>query len=234
MQRDHTVLTRFPKQRPVLPEAYRKIYAEHYKRNREGASFASSLSQRMESWMHRRVASDVLGRDQGPITLEIGAGSLNHLRYEPPSLRYDVVEPLIALAENSPYRSRVMNVYADIDDVKGCQYDRIVSIAAFEHYCNLPDVVSQCQDLLKHNGVLRVAIPSEGTLLWTLGWKLTTGLEFRRRYGLDYGVLMRHEHVNSASDIEAVLRSFFPAVRRSVFGVCASLSFYQFFECRIR
>jgi hypothetical protein len=234
MLRDDTVLTRFPKQRPLLPEAYRKIYAEHYKRNREGASFASSLSQKMESWMHRRVASDVSALNQTPCTLEIGAGNLNHVRYEPPAVRYDVVEPLTALAENSPNRSRVTDVYADVGQVRGLQYDRIVSIAAFEHYCNLPDVVSQCKNLLKQDGVLRAAIPSEGTLLWTLGWKLTTGLEFRRKYGLDYGVLMRHEHVNIASDIEAVLRAFFPSVRRSVFGVSASLSFYQFFECRIR
>jgi hypothetical protein len=234
MQRDDTVLTRFPKQRPPLPEAYRKIYAEHYKRNREGASLASSLSQKMESWMHRRVASDVSAQGQAPSTLEIGAGNLNHVRYEPPAGRYDVVEPLTALAEKSLYRSRVTDVYADVSQVRGLQYDRIVSIAAFEHYCNLPDVASQCRNLLKQDGVLRVAIPSEGTLLWTLGWKLTTGLEFRRKYGLDYGVLMRHEHVNTASDIEAVMRAFFPSVRRSVFGICASLSFYQFFECRIR
>jgi hypothetical protein len=188
----------------------------------------------MESWMHRRVAADVLGQGHPTSTLEIGAGNLNHLRYEPLASRYDVVEPLTALAENSSYRSRITDVYADIGDVQGRLYDRIVSIAAFEHYCNLPDVVSRCKNLLNANGVLRVAIPSEGTLLWTLGWKLTTGLEFRRKYGLDYGVLMRHEHVNTAADIEDVLRAFFPNVRRSVFGISAKLSFYQFFECRTR
>ena len=71
----------------------------------------------------------------------------------------------------------------------------------------------------------------DGTLLWTLGWRLTTGLEFRWKYGLDYGVLMRHEHVNTAAEIEAVLRAFFKSVRRSVFGIAPALSFYQCFEC---
>ena len=70
-------------------------------------------------------------------------------------------------------------------------------------------------------------------MLWKLGWKLTTGLEFRLKYGLDYAVLMRHEHVNTAFEIETVLREYFGNVKRSVCGISAALSFYQFFECRL-
>jgi hypothetical protein len=185
----------------------------------------------MESWMHRQVAKDVAGKNEAPSTLEIGAGTLNHLRYEPPSSRYDVVEPITALAANSPLRSRIGAVFEDVRDVRERRYERIISVAAFEHYANLPDIVSCCSDLLVPGGKLRVAIPSEGALLWTLGWKLTTGLEFRRRYGLDYSVLMKHEHVNTATEIEAVLRAFFSTVKRSLLGITANLSFYQFFEC---
>ncbi len=231
MPGDHTLLSRFPKQRPELPEAYRKIYAEHYKRNREGGSAASSLAQKMEAWMHRKVAEDVIRDPRECSTLEIGAGNLNHVPYEPQTGRYDVVESLADIAGRSPHRFRVGNAYRDLNEIHDQHYDRIVSIAAFEHYCDLPDVVAACTRLLKPNGQLRIAIPSEGTLLWTLGWKLTTGLEFRLKYGLDYGVLMRHEHVNTAAEIEAVLRAFFKNVRRSVFGLAPRLSFYQFFEC---
>src|SRR5262249_26282796 len=157
--------------------------------------------------------------------------NLNHLQYEPPCGQYDVVEALRDLVERSPHRARVGNAYTDVSEIRDRHYDRIVSIAAFEHYCDLPVVVASCASLLNPRGQLRIAVPSEGTLLWKLGWKLTTGLEFHWRYGLDYGVLMRHEHVNTAAEIEAVLRSFFKTVRRSVCGVSAGLSFYQFFEC---
>jgi hypothetical protein len=228
---DHTILSRFPKQRPELPEAYRAIYAEHYKRNRGGGSPASSLSQKMESWMHRKVAEDVAESGRECRTLEIGAGNLNHLRYEPHEGRYDVVESISDLVAQSSLRSRVTDAYQDLGEIRGRHYDRIVSIAAFEHYCNLPEVVSCCSALLAPGGQLRIAVPSEGTLLWALGWTLTTGLEFRWKYGLDYGVLMRHEHVNTAAEIEAVLREFFKSVRRSVFGIAPALSFYQFFIC---
>ena len=113
----------------------------------------------------------------------------------------------------------------------GNRYDRITSVAVFEHICNLPEVVARAGLLLNTGGTLRVSIPSEGTWLWTLGWRMTTGLEFRLRYGLDYGVLMKHEHVNTAAEIEEVLRHFFSNLRVEVFGLSRGVSFYRFYEC---
>jgi len=229
---DMEFLARYPKTRPELPEPYRAIYTAHYRTNREGLSPASSLSKKMETWMHRSVAGDVAGGNAGRSTLEIGAGQLNHLSFEPGSLPYDVVEPRNELCFASPQIQRVRNVYSSLDQIRDTEYDRIISIAAFEHYRNLPAVVASCGLLLAPNGALRIAIPSEGALLWKLGWLLTTGLEFRIRHGLDYGVLMRHEHINTADEIRTVLRTFFTDIRIRIFGIVPSLSFYQFFECR--
>src|SRR6266853_1087586 len=85
------MLSRFPKTRPVLPDAYRAIYDEHYRTNREGLSPASSLSMKMEAWMHRCVASDVAEGNAGPRTLEIGAGRVNHRLFRPQSDASDVL-----------------------------------------------------------------------------------------------------------------------------------------------
>ena len=225
------LLSRFPKSRIELPEAYRKIFVAHYVMNREGTSAATSVAKKLESWMHRMVAADVANRKADYTTLEIGAGGLNHLPYEPASTPYDVVEPFEELQANSPFRSRISNFHRDLAEIQNKRYDRIISIAAFEHLCDLPSVVARCGTLLRSGGELRVAIPSEGTLLWMLGWKLTTGIEFRLRHGLDYGVLMRHEHVNAAEEIFEVVRLFFRRVTRKVFGICPSLSLYQFLRC---
>ena len=233
MTQEEKLLARFPKQRCELPDAYRKIYVEHYRRNRLGASTASSLAVKMEAWMHRKVAADVSGTGRQWATLEIGAGNLNHLEYEPLSKSYEVVEPFQELYEGSPYQTRISKVYPSLEEISDREFDRIISIATFEHLCDLPSVVARCGLLLAPGGTLRVAIPSEGTLLWTLGWKLTTGVEFRLRHGLSYGVLMRHEHVNTAAEIASVLGIFFGKVRRKVFGVSHLLSFYQFFECSV-
>jgi hypothetical protein len=225
-------LTRFPKSRTPLPERYREIYASHYRINRDGVTYVTSLSKRMESWLHRAVGTDVQHADREVVTLEIGAGTLNQLSYEPQVGPYDIVEPFSALFVGSPLTSRVRQIYSDISHIRGNSlYDRITSIATFEHLCDLPALVARTGTLLKSRGCLRVAIPSEGTILWSMAWKLTTGLEYRIKYGLDYGVLMRYEHVNEAKEIEDVLNHFYGIVRRRVFGISRSLSFYQFFEC---
>lgn len=225
----------FPKTRPPLPPQIEAIYSRQYKANREGDTAAASLSQRMEAWLHRRVAADVADA-AGPArsTLELGAGTLNQLPYEAAARPYDIVEPFTSLYQGSPLLARVRDVYADIADVPADRrYDRITSVAVLEHICNLPQVVARSGLMLAEGGVFRASVPSEGTWLWTLGWKLTTGLEFRLRHGLDYGLLMKHEHVNTADEIESVLRHFFARVDCRVFGLSRSTSLYRYYECRL-
>ena len=227
------MLSDFPKTRPPLPQEIVDIYATHYKKNRGGDTIASSLSQRMEAFMHRSVAADTHNISCERSTLEIGAGTLNQLQYETKIGPYDIVEPFVSLFEDSPNLSKIRNVFSDTNNIpRTNRYDRITSIAAFEHICNLPEVVARCALMLNENGNLRVSIPSEGTLLWSLGWKLTTGLEFRLKYNLDYGLLMKHEHVNTAAQVELVLRYFFNDVAGRYFGIGRRLSLYQTYVCQ--
>lgn len=224
----------FPKTRPPLPRAIQDIYSEYYRSNREGQTIASSLAQRTESWLHRQVAHDVANlQNSSKVTLELGAGTLNQLQYESAVNVYDVVEPLTDLYKGSPFHGRVRNFYRDISEVPSShRYDRITSIATLEHVCNLPEVVARIGILLADDGSFRASIPSEGTFLWTLGWRLTTGLEFRLKYGLDYGLFLEYEHVNTAKEIESVLEYFFRDIKCKVFGLSKSVSLYQFYACR--
>jgi hypothetical protein len=225
------MFSNFPKTRPELPPEFQAIYAAQYKENRDGGSKAAGLAQKMESWMHRKVAADVVnGPDRS--TLEIGAGTLNQLQYEPHAKPYDIIEPFHSLFEDSPHFNRIRTVYDDIADIPpGTTYDRVTSIAAFEHILNLPEVIARAALMLNPMGNLRCGIPSEGTIMWKLGYTFTTGLEFKRKHGLDYEILMKHEHVNTAREIEEVLRYFFGKVESGVFGVAKAISFYQFYAC---
>lgn len=225
-------LAPFPKTRPPLSPELQAIYARQYKENREGESAAASLSQRLEAWMHRQVAADVAA---GAVraTLELGAGTLNQLRYEKFTAPYDIVEPFAELFADSPERGRVRHAYTDIAETAAdAHYHRITSIAALEHICDLPLVLARSAQLLTADGVFRAAIPAEGGFLWRLGWSLTTGLEFRLRHGLDYGELMRHEHVNTAAEIEALVKALFAEVEIRSFGLGRQLSLYRFIAAR--
>lgn len=226
------LLARFPKTRPPLSPQLEAIYVRQYQENRSGETRAASLAQRLEAWMHRQVAADVR---HGPprATLELGAGTLNQLAYEPEGAPYDIVEPFAELFEASPLRSRIRAVFADVAEVPADRrYGRITSVAALEHICDLPLALARAARLLEPDGALRSAIPSEGGLLWRLGWSLTTGLEFRLRHGLDYGELMAHEHVNTAAEIERLVHELFAEVEVRSFGLGRQLSLYRFIVAR--
>jgi len=227
---EESILNKFPKKRIVLPEAYQKIYKEHYFLNREGKYKTTSLSKQLESWMHKKVAEDVQKGKKSSTTLEIGAGTLNQLQYEPGGAAYDIVEPFKELFENSPRLKTVRHIYHDIGEVDNIKYDRITSVATFEHIMDLPFVVAKAAMLLNENGHLRTAIPNEGTIMWKMG-TLVTGYEFKKRTGLDYSTLMQYEHVNTAKDIEQVLKYFFKNVKCAVLGLNKRLAFYRFYDC---
>lgn len=227
------LLARFPKTRPPLPPKLAAIYTRQYLENRGGETPAASAAQRLERWLHRQVAADVKDAANPGATLELGAGTLNQLAYEPAAIAYDIVEPFEALYRDSPRLGAVRAAYADIAEVPpGRTYDRITSVAALEHICDLPLVLARAAQRLAPGGTLRAAIPSEGGFLWGLGWRATTGLEFRLRHGMDYGRLMAHEHVNDAREIETLIRALFEEVTVKSFGLGRQLSLYRFLAAR--
>lgn len=225
--RTKSILSGFPKTRPPLGPEHQAIALEARIMNREGGNLAARASNYLEGWMHRRVA----GR-QGGHVLEIGGGTLNHVPYEAEAEVYDVVEPQVELYQRSPNKRRVRGFFTDIREVpEDRRYDRIVSIAVFEHLTDLPACLASAGLLLNPGGHLQVGIPSEGGFLWWLGWRTTTGIAFKRRYGLDYGKRMRHEHINTAPEIIALARHFFNEVSLQRFPTpFHQLSFYAYFD----
>jgi len=209
-----------------LPPRHAELYIDEYRRNREGGKGLPAVVAGLESWMHRRIATEI----PECRILELGGGTLNHVPYEKSFKTYDVVEPFRDLWENSPYRNVVSAIYEDIAQVQDrARYDRIVSVAVLEHLTELPLVMSSCGLLLADGGEFRAGIPSEGGLLWGLSWRLTTGISFKVRTGLSYSVIMRHEHVNTADEIVAVAQYLFRCVRVHRFPLPTKhLSFYTF------
>ena len=120
--------------------------------------------------------------------------------------------------------------FQDIREVTG-SYDRILSIAAFEHIADLPVVIGRCGMLLNPGGTLRVAIPSEGTVLWKLAYTLSTGVVFYITYRLNYQKLMRYEHINTWMEIRKILEYFYQSVHSRYFGCSSRLSLYHLYIC---
>ncbi len=204
-----TVLSTYPRTRPELMPKQRSSYVEHYRSNRAANRGLAIIVARLEAWMHRRVSEGLSAGD----LLEIGAGNLNHFPYLAGECVCDVVEPFVELWEQSPYRSRVHHMYSDLQQVpETSRYDSIFSVAVLEHLTDLPFILSRAGLLLRAGGSFRAGFPSEGGLLWGLAWRLSTGIEYRLRRGLNYGAIMRHEHLNTASEILLLLGYFYESV----------------------
>jgi len=224
----------FPKRRQPLPEAYSRIYVEWMRKNRMGLTQTTSFSTRLEQWMHRQVALDA-NRSERPeklVTLELGAGTGNHLFFEPHSAAYDVVEPMDELYQAVP-PSRIRHRFLDQNEIRGEGiYDRVISIAVLEHIEDLPTLLNQSYKLLRKGGWFRAGIPSEGGWLWRQAWRHTTSKTFHRLYGLEYATLMAYEHVNTAEEIRHEVENAFGNSQTRYFGLGHHLSLYQFVEAR--
>jgi hypothetical protein len=180
--------------------------------------------------MHRQAAGCTIKVDQR--ILEIGAGTLNHVPFESQYSAYDIVEPCDSFYENSVLLKNIDTIYSDVLEInEDNQYDKIVSIATFEHVLNLPQILAKTGLLLAGGGRLCFSIPNEGTILWKLGYALTTGIEFRIKYGLDYSVIMNNEHVNMAREIREIAEYFYKSVNTRCFGFNSRLALYQYCEC---
>ena len=218
----------FPKTRPPLPDAYLALYEREYLANRTSGGFANQVARKLESWMHVKARESARkARDE---VLELGAGSLNHLPWEGDVAAYDVVEPFRALFEGSENLASVRDVYDQVSDVPAeRRYDRILSVAVLEHMLDLPKEIALASTHLRDDGVFCAGFPSEGGWLWEMARRYGTGTAFRRRTGLDYAVMMRHEHVNTADEIEGCVRYFFNDVSLQRFPTgMRSLSLYTF------
>ena len=224
------IIKRYPKKRIHLNKNYMDIYNQHYLNNRSGSGLSNYLSKIMESWMHKKVSSI-----KGKNILELGAGNLNHIKYERDFHIYDIVEPFRELYKDSPELNKIRYKYKSLDEVKN-KFDKIISIATLEHLEDLPKEINNCKKLLEKNGVFQVAVPCEGELAFKLGWKLTTGISFKLNYNLDYSKLIQYEHLNTLNEIKIILQNNFEILKfeRSPFILpFKNLSFYAYFECKI-
>src|SRR5665647_834060 len=107
------ILARFPKIRAELPSEYQAFHTKFYQAAREGQHAGASIALTLEKWMHRKV----LAASNAFPLLELGAGTLNHVPFEPAQGAYDVVEPMAVLYQDKPGRARIRDTFADTDEV---------------------------------------------------------------------------------------------------------------------
>ena len=197
------LINKYPKKRGTLPEPIKKIFDSFYLSNRENL-----FLKLIRRWLHT-VIDD---REKMLTTLEIGAGTLNHLKYEKINL-YDIIEPKKFLYSNSKNLKQINETFDDINKCKDNYYDRVISVAVLEHLTDLPQFLYDSSKKMKENSYQQHSIPCEGYPMWNTTWFLISGLSFRLKYGYSFKYIQKHEHVNNFDEILALIRFFYKDVK---------------------
>ena len=150
----------------------------------------------------------------GARTLEIGAGTGEHLCYETHARQeYYALELRPELADI--LRSRFPEVRIILGD---CQqridvpdgfFDRVLAVHLLEHLNDLPRALDEVARVLRPGGLFSVVIPCEGGTLYRIGRQFSSKRHFEKRYSMSYEWMISYEHVNRADEILKELQSRF-------------------------
>lgn len=147
---------------------------------------------------------------QGKTVLEIGAGDIRHLQHwqgRPAEyILADVHQQMMRKAQERlreyslTYRSILLNRLETVP-LADRSIDVIVSFYSLEHLYPLGNYLEEYHRVLKPDGVLVGAIPSEGGFAWGAGRMLTTRRWFKRHTDIDPDKIICWEHPNFADQI---------------------------------
>lgn len=151
-------------------------------------------------------------------TLEIGAGTGEHLKYE--KLSKKQLKNYTAVDIRANVLSPLKEKYPDINTICGdCQqqlpfeenyFDRIIAIHVLEHLPDLPAAVRELHRLCnKSNGQLSIVIPCEGGFAYSCCRAISAKRIFEKRYKQSYQWFIGREHINSPKEIFTELNKQF-------------------------
>lgn len=159
-------------------------------------------------------------------TLEIGAGSGEHLRYEKLTPEQEANYHALELRGNmgAVIRSLFPRIQVTIGDCQSSlpfeegHFDRILAIHVLEHLPDLPSAVRQMHRVInKQHGVLLAVIPCEGGLLYGMCRRISAQRIFERRYKQSYRWFIEREHLNRPHEILEELGRCFRVEQRRFF-----------------
>ena len=88
-------------------------------------------------------------------------------------------------------------------------YDRVVAVHVLEHIYRPHLAIKEWSRVIRDGGVISVLIPTDPGIAWRFGQTIGARPSAIKR-GLAYDYIMAREHVNSCTNLLALLRHYFP------------------------
>jgi len=189
---------------------------------------------------HKLVEKPYGGQSHFSRVLEVGAGTGEHVHFvrhsfdeytltdlDPKTL--DVARKKLGALPDGKVKFEAQPAgdlsYADNS------FDRLIAVHVLEHIEKPHLAVQEWRRVLKPGGVLSILIPTDPGFAWRLGRHLGP----RRNaiaQGIAYDYVMAREHVNSSTNLIAILRHHFPQGREAWWPFpLASVDLNLFFAC---
>lgn len=213
-------MSKWPKKLPPLTEEQQRISDDFMKHWLEVLPKRFSMIERFNQGYPVKASPKDFRT-----TLEIGAGSGEHLLYE--KLTPEQQKNYYALDFRDNMCRQIQERFRDVHVVAAdCQhqlpfpdnsFDRVLAIHVLEHLPDLPSAIREARRVCKDNGTFIVVIPCEGGLLYSLARRISAQRIFERRYKQSYRWFIEHEHVNRPEEIIEELSACFTIEHSSSF-----------------
>lgn len=202
------------KKRYIPPPSYDEL-TSRWLSNYDQANYGTSLASRVLRATHSLIEQEFTPDHHFPSVLEIGAGTLFHLKFVRHRFAHYVASDLQqaplhkAMHDEIPDNVSLAVVDGNILPFGDDTFDRLIATHVLEHVVNPHLVLAEWVRVLKPGGVLSLILPCDPGLLWRFG-RYFGPRKSAEAHGLPYDYYMAREHVNSIFSLREILNFHFP------------------------
>ena len=182
--------------------------------------YANPLLRYVQNWGH--VAAEKFVPSPALI-LDLGAGTCAHAAFVKPDSTYVALDEdleVLQIARRERACDTLVRAEASCLPFADNTFGAIVSVYSFEHFAELGTCVNEAVRVLRPDGVLAAAIPTEGAL-FSLGRRLVVAPFAVKRMGFEtareYEAFVRRHHVNTLDEVLKAICNRFQVVEKRWF-----------------
>lgn len=193
---------------------YRAKFADVY----DESNYASPIQSAVMRASHRLTEKRFQDHEHFTKVLEIGAGTGEHLGFVRHTFdQYflsDLDAKTLEVAKGKLHDKFGNKLTFESQSGEELNYadnsfDRLIATHVLEHIYRPHLALKEWARVVKHGGILSILIPTDPGLAWRLGRHLGPRKNAIAQ-GIAYDYVMAREHVNSCSNLIALLRHYFP------------------------
>lgn len=207
-------------------------HSKNYESNNYSKGLAGFCMRKGHSVLENKFNSSYYFKD----TLEVGAGSGVHFEYINHGYdKYIFSDANISMLDlaKSKYNSKNLSFLSE--DAKNLSFadnsfDRVIACHVLEHLSNPIASLMEWHRVSRPDGIISILLPCDPGLIWRLGRNFGPRRNFKK-LGLPYDFIMANEHINSITNLVAIIRYLFEDIDEDWWPLSFPSSDLNLFYC---